>query len=98
MKKRHCILDDEKTKNWFVRSYPDMRNVVIATYLGISVNYVRGLARKLGIRKSKDFVRCSAALRVERLRQFHATKKGDKDYYSYNRRERQANGKFKKSS
>lgn len=90
------ILSDREKEKWFIRNYPEMSNSTMAVYLGLSSDYIGVLGRKLGLKKSESYWQGVKEYHRKRMKQFHATKKGDKEYYKYNIRPRK-NGKFIKS-
>lgn len=83
-------------QKWFTRNYPEMSNDTISVYLGISPDRISKLARLLGLRKSEKFLEDIKEYRKKRVREYHASRKGDKEYYAYNKRPRK-NGKFIKT-
>lgn len=87
------ILSDPEKRKWFIRNYPEMSNSTIGVYLELSEDHVGKLARRLGLRKSDAYWQGIREYHKKRMRQFHDTKKGDKEYYAYNIRPRK-NGKF----
>lgn len=86
-------IDPEK-KSWLIKNYPEMSNSTISVYIGLSPKYIGILARKLGLKKSEEYWKGIREYHRKRIKQFHATKKGDKEYYAYNIRPKDENGKF----
>ena len=89
---KSVLLDREK-KTWLIRNYPEMSNETISVYLGLSADYIGKIARSLGLKKSDEYWAGIKEYHRKRVKQFHETKKGDKQYYAYNTRPRK-NGKF----
>lgn len=85
-------LEPEK-KKWFIQNYPEMSNSTLAVFLGLSEDHIGILARRLGLKKSDNYWQGIKGYHRKRIRQFHDSKKGDKEYYSYATRPRK-NGKF----
>ena len=91
------ILADPEKRRWFIRNYPEMSNGTISVFLNISDDYIGKLARQLGLKKSDAYWESIREYHRKKMREFHATMKGDKEYYSYAERPR-VNGKFVKRS
>lgn len=88
------LLDSDPEKmNWFIRNYPEMSNSTISVYIGLSPKHIGKVARHLGLKKSEEYWEGIKEYHRKRIRQFHESKKGDKEYYAHNERPRK-NGKF----
>lgn len=90
-------LDSEK-RLWFIRNYPEMSNSTISVFLGLSEDYIGVIARQLGLKKSEAYWQGIKEYHRKRVKEFHATKKGDKEYYAYAIRPRKKGKFIKKNS
>lgn len=89
------ILEDPEKRRWFIKNYPEMSNETISVFLNISPDRIGRLGRQLGLKKSDEYWVGIREYHRKKMRQFHDSKKGDKEYYSYTERPR-INGKFVK--
>ena len=66
--KIHLTLEQ---KLWLRRNFPGMATAICALYLGVSVSSVIRLARRLGLRKTEQFMREAQAHAARRARESH---------------------------
>lgn len=66
--KIHLTLEQQM---WMRRNYPDMANAICALYLGVSESSVVRLARRMGLRKTEQFMREAQAHAARRARESH---------------------------
>ncbi len=89
-----ALLDsDPEKRKWFIRNYPEMGNATISVFLGLSEDHIGRLARQLGLKKSEQYWQGVREYHRKKVREFHAARKGDRDYYRHNQRPR-LNGKL----
>lgn len=85
-------LKDPEKRKWFIRNYPEMSNSTISVFLGLCPTHIGNLARKLGLKKSEAYFESIKEYHRRKVREFHATKKGDTEFYYRPR----VNGRFVK--
>lgn len=66
--KIHLTLEQQM---WMRRNYPGMATAICALYLGVSVSSVIRLARRMGLRKTEQFMREAQAHAVKRAKESH---------------------------
>lgn len=88
------LLTDQEKRKWFIRNYPEMSNSTISVFLGLSEDYIGVVARQLGLKKSEAYWNGIREYHKKRVRQFHESKNGDKDFYAHNARPKAKDGKF----
>lgn len=56
---------------WLKRNFPEMRNEVCATYLGISSPSVKRLANRYGLKKTAQFMKDCQAFTAKKAKESH---------------------------
>lgn len=56
---------------WMRRNFPGMATAICALYLGVSVSSVIRLARRMGLRKTEQFIREAQAHAAKRAKESH---------------------------
>lgn len=69
--KKSCIFTDLEKREWIIKHYPYFSNETMAAYLGLSPDWIGVLARRLGLKKSEEYMRDIKIYHKKKVQEYH---------------------------